>query len=53
MSVDGMVVAAPITLLADSRGGGRGGFLPWALVAGRAASLAATSPSPSRRQPAA
>src|SRR5712691_10401314 len=33
---------APTTLLADSRGGGRGGFMPWALlVAGSAASLAA------------
>jgi hypothetical protein len=36
-----MIVAASTTLLADSRGGGRGGFLPWALlVAGSAASLA-------------
>jgi hypothetical protein len=42
LSVDGMIVAASTTLLADSRGGGRGGFLPWALlVAGSAASLAA------------
>jgi hypothetical protein len=42
MSVDGMIVAASTTLLADSRGGGRGGFLPWALqVAVSAASLAA------------
>jgi hypothetical protein len=42
MSVDGMIVAASTTLLADSRSGGRGGFLPWALlVAGSAASLAA------------
>src|SRR3984885_8969847 len=41
-SVDGMIVAASTTLLADSRGGGRGGLLPWALlVAGSAASLAA------------
>ena len=41
-SVDGMIVAASTTLLADSRSGGRGGFLPWALlVAGSAASLAA------------
>jgi hypothetical protein len=40
--VDGMIVAESTTLLADSRGGGRGGFLPWALlVAGSAASLAA------------
>src|SRR5712691_10639998 len=42
LSVDGMIVAASTTLLADSRTGGRGGFLPWALlVAGSAASLAA------------
>ncbi len=41
LSVDGMIVAASTTLLADSRAGGRGGFLPWALlVAGSAASLA-------------
>jgi hypothetical protein len=37
-----MIVAASMTLLADSRTGNRGGFLPWALlVAGSAASLAA------------
>src|SRR5690348_10565117 len=42
LSVDGMIVAASTTLLADSRLGGRGGFLPWSLlVAGSAASLAA------------
>jgi hypothetical protein len=42
MSVDGMIVAASTTLLADSRSGGRGGFLPWALLAaGSVASLAA------------
>jgi hypothetical protein len=42
LSVDGMIVAASMTQLADSRDGGRGGFLPWALlVAGSAASLAA------------
>jgi Protein of unknown function (DUF2637) len=42
LSVDGMIVAASMTLLADSRNGGRGGFLPWALLAaGSAASLAA------------
>ena len=40
--IDGMIVAALTTLLADSRSGGRGGFLPWALlVVGSAASLAA------------
>lgn len=38
LSVDGMIVAASTTL----RAGGRGGFLPWALlIAGSAASLAA------------
>jgi Protein of unknown function (DUF2637) len=42
MSVDGMIVAASTTLLADSRSGGRGGFLPWTLlVMGSVASLAA------------
>jgi hypothetical protein len=40
--MDGMIVVASTTLLTDSRGGDRGGFLPWAvLVAGSAASLAA------------
>ena len=42
LSVDGMIVAASTTLLADSRAGGRGGVLPWALLAvGSVASLAA------------
>jgi Protein of unknown function (DUF2637) len=42
LSVDGMIVAASTTLLADSRSGERGGFLPWALlVIGSVASLAA------------
>src|SRR5262249_24042764 len=42
LSVDGMIVAASTTLLADSRAGDRGGVLPWALlVIGSAASLAA------------
>jgi hypothetical protein len=42
LSVDGMIVAASTTLLAESRSGDRGGLLPWALlVAGSAASLAA------------
>ena len=41
-SVDGMIVAASTTLLADSRSGQRGGVLPWALlVAGSVASLLA------------
>jgi hypothetical protein len=42
LSVDGMIVAASVTLLADSRSGRMGGALPWALlVAGSVASLAA------------
>jgi Protein of unknown function (DUF2637) len=42
LSVDGMIVAASTTLLADSRSGGRGGLLPWALLAvGSVASVAA------------
>ncbi len=42
LSVDGMIVAASITLLAESRSGSRGGLLPWALlVIGSVASLAA------------
>jgi hypothetical protein len=41
-SVDGMIVAASTTLLADSRTGRRGGVLPWALlVVGSVASLGA------------
>ena len=41
LSVDGMIVAASTTLLADSRSGRKGGALPWALlVAGGVASLA-------------
>jgi hypothetical protein len=42
LSVDGMIVAASTALLADSRRGRRGGFLPWVLLtAGSVASLAA------------
>lgn len=42
LSVDGMIVAASTTLLADSRSGSRGGVLPWTLlVIGSVASLAA------------
>jgi Protein of unknown function (DUF2637) len=42
LSVDGMIVAASTTLLADSRSGGRGGSLSWLLLgAGSIASLAA------------
>lgn len=42
LSVDGMVVAASMTLLADARQGRRGGVLPWSLlILGSLASLAA------------
>jgi len=42
LSCDGMIIAASMALLSDSRLGGRGGFLPWALlVIGALASLAA------------
>jgi Protein of unknown function (DUF2637) len=42
LSVDGMIVAASTTLLAESRSGSRGGAMPWALlVIGSVASLAA------------
>jgi hypothetical protein len=42
LSVDGMIVAASTTLLADSWPGRSGGVLPWALlVAGSVAGLAA------------
>ena len=44
LSVDGMIVAASTTLLADSRAGERGGVLPSALlVAGSAASASRAS----------
>ena len=36
LSVDGMIVAASTTLLADSRSGSRGGVLPWGLLVGAA-----------------
>ena len=42
LAVDGMIVAASTTLLADSRSGNRGGALSWLLLsAGSVASLAA------------
>jgi hypothetical protein len=42
LSVDGMIAASSMTLLADSRHGRKSGILPWALlVAGSVASLAA------------
>lgn len=41
LSVDGMIVAASMSLLSDARQGRRGGVLPWTLLAfGSAASLA-------------
>jgi hypothetical protein len=50
LSVDGMIVAASTMLLADSRGGDRGGFLSWALlVAGVRRAWPRTSRWPSRR----
>lgn len=50
LSVDGMIVAASTTLLADSRSGRAGGALPWALlvvgsVASRAANVAVAQPT--------
>jgi hypothetical protein len=42
LSVDGMIVAASTSLLAESRAGRSGGWLPWVLLAtGGAANLAA------------
>jgi Protein of unknown function (DUF2637) len=42
LSVDGMIIASSMTLLADSRTGQPGGVLPWALLtAGSVASLTA------------
>ena len=35
LSVDGMIVAASTTLLAESRSGNRGGLLPWTLLVNR------------------
>jgi Protein of unknown function (DUF2637) len=44
LSVDGIIVAASTTLLADSGACGCGGVLPWALlVTGSVASLSATA----------
>jgi hypothetical protein len=50
-SVDGMIVAASTTLLADSRTGRRGGLSPWTLlaadsVASLAANVAVAEPTP-------
>jgi hypothetical protein len=42
LSVDGMIIAASLALLSDSRHGRRGGILPWALlIIASSASLAA------------
>jgi Protein of unknown function (DUF2637) len=54
LSVDGMIVAASTTLLADSRSGGRGGVLPWTLlvivsVASLAANVAVAEPTATGR----
>jgi Protein of unknown function (DUF2637) len=54
LSVDGMIVADSTALLADSRSGGRGGLLPWALlvigsVASLAANVAVAEPTPAGR----
>src|SRR6266542_5380429 len=54
LSVDGMIVAASTTLLADSRSGSRGGVLPWVLlivgsVASLAANVAVAEPTPTGR----
>lgn len=52
LSVDGMIVAASTTLLAESRSGSRGGVLPRSLLAvGSVASLAANLQSRSQRSP--
>jgi len=54
LSVDGMIVAASTTLLADSRAGERGGVLPWALlvtasVASLTANVAVAEPTAAGR----
>jgi Protein of unknown function (DUF2637) len=50
LSVDGMIVAASTTLLADSRCGGRGGIMPWVLlVASLAANVAVAQPTATGR----
>lgn len=42
LSCDGMIIASSMALLSESRAGGRGGVLPWALlIIGALASLAA------------
>lgn len=49
MSMDGMIVAASTTLLADSRGASRGWLLPWALLV--ADSMASLAPNVSVAEP--
>jgi Protein of unknown function (DUF2637) len=49
LSVDGMIVAASTTLLADSRSGWRGGALPWMLLV--AASIASLAANVARAEP--
>ena len=50
LSVDGMLVAASTTVLADSRSGSRGGVMPWLLlVAGAWRAWQRTWQSQSRR----
>src|SRR5260370_7543658 len=54
LSVDGMIVAAYTTVLADSRFGSRGGVMPWALPPvgsppTRAAKVAVPPPTPTGR----
>jgi hypothetical protein len=50
LSVDGMIVTASTTLLAESRSGSHGGILHWILLAvGSIASLAANVQSRSRQ----
>jgi hypothetical protein len=39
LSVDGMLVVASATLLAESRAGGRGAALPWALLVAECSEL--------------
>ena len=51
LSVDGMIVAASTTLLADSRAGARGGALPWALLAVRSAASPAANVAVAQPRP--
>ena len=53
LSVDGMIVAASTALLADSRSGGRGGLLPWALLVTADSSVASLAANVSVAEPTA